>query len=611
MRIAPILCACVALAACTHVTVNVPSEPDAGPPWMPPPPVPDGGPIPSGRTTVSLMDVEPVAVRPSIAGGSLVITEAGLIVAGDPDGASLWVLDPEARSVRGRIALEPDDEPGRMVEDSDGRVHVVLRRSGGVLTVDPATASVVEARAVCRTPRGIAWDAGAELLWIACASGELLAMPPSRSPVTRVIRLDDDLRDVLVGEDRLYVSRFRSAELLDVDPTTGAVIARRQPPERTREIVMRPEVSMATTVPNTAWRIRLSDSGEVVMLHQTAISTPIEVEMSGYSGDGCGGGVVGPALSVFEPAGGSVRAGGNISNAVLAVDLAIARRADAYYFAAAATDALDMWFGMGVLSLRSSFLSEDCQFADMVSPSMRPTAVSAVGELADGRVVSVHVEPFRVIVADTVEFVAPARPLDRGYELFHTATPSLTACASCHPEGGEDGHVWDFVGTGVRRTQSLLGGLLETAPFHWAGDQPDMTAIMMGGFMQRMGGSSTPDEAILIGQWLDAQPLPERPATDAAAVERGRAVFEDASTSCASCHSGPALTDNASVDVGTGGDFQVPSLRGLVFRAPYFHDGCAESIEALVAGSCASSHTNTSDLDDAQRADLVAYLRSL
>ena len=35
----------------------------------------------------------------------------------------------------------------------------------------------------------------------------------------------------------------------------------------------------------------------------------------------------------------------------------------------------------------------------------------------------------------------------------------VVACATCHPEGAEDGHVWLFPGDGPRRTQTLLGGL--------------------------------------------------------------------------------------------------------------------------------------------------------
>ena len=36
------------------------------------------------------------------------------------------------------------------------------------------------------------------------------------------------------------------------------------------------------------------------------------------------------------------------------------------------------------------------------------------------------------------------RALDAGRAVFHTQTSIGLACASCHPEGREDGLVWDF-----------------------------------------------------------------------------------------------------------------------------------------------------------------------
>lgn len=611
MRLVRTLLASAVLAACTHVTTY--PEPEPWPPTPPPPPLPDAGPPPPSGDVVALPDIPALDTRPAISGGSLAITPDGRVIAGDPDRASIWVVDPAARAVVGRVALEADDEPGRMAVDSEGRVHVVLRRSGGVLTIDPETATVIEARAVCRTPRGIAWDAARERLWVACASGELLTLGPSRSPVESVFLVDEDLRDVLVGEDRLYVSRFRSAELLEIDPDTGDVLGRRRPPDQTREILMRIEPSIAVAVANTAWRIRFDGAGDVVMLHQASVSTPIEVEMSGYSGDECGGGVVGPALSVFSADGTDVRGGSTVSNAVLAVDVAVDEASERYHVAAAATDALFMGFGMGVMAVPTFTVEERCLFGEesFTGRGGFGRSARAVELLPDGRRVTLYGDPLRVEVEGGVAFEGRPHQIERGFELFHTATPSMTACASCHPEGGEDGHVWDFVGTGVRRTQTLLGGLLETAPFHWSGDQADMSAIMMGGFMQRMGGSSTPDEARLIGEWLDAQPMPPALDQDPSAVERGRLYFTDASVGCAGCHAGEALTDNRSVDVGTGGAFQVPSLRGVAWRAPYFHDGCAESLEAVLLGACEGAHPNAAALDEAAQADLAAYLRTL
>jgi cytochrome c peroxidase len=72
------------------------------------------------------------------------------------------------------------------------------------------------------------------------------------------------------------------------------------------------------------------------------------------------------------------------------------------------------------------------------------------------------------------------------------------------------------------------------------------------------------------------------------------------------------MTNNSTVDVGTGRAFQVPSLLGVAYRAPYMHGGCAGTLEDRF-GSCGGGdrHGNTSALAAGQVADLVAYLKSL
>jgi hypothetical protein len=48
-------------------------------------------------------------------------------------------------------------EPGRLVEDDAGRVHVALRGSGELATIDPALASLIARRPACIGPRGVAY----------------------------------------------------------------------------------------------------------------------------------------------------------------------------------------------------------------------------------------------------------------------------------------------------------------------------------------------------------------------------------------------------------------------------------------------------------------------
>src|SRR4029078_12312524 len=80
--------------------------------------------------------------------------------------------------------------------------------------------------------------------------------------------------------------------------------------------------------------------------------------------------------------------------------------------------------------------------------------------------------------------------------------------------------------------------------------------------------------------WIDTQPRVAHAApADTAAVARGRALFKDASrAACAPCHAGAAFSNNQTVDVGTGGAFQVPSLVGIGSRGPFMHNGCAKTL---------------------------------
>jgi mono/diheme cytochrome c family protein len=117
-------------------------------------------------------------------------------------------------------------------------------------------------------------------------------------------------------------------------------------------------------------------------------------------------------------------------------------------------------------------------------------------------------------------------------------------------------------------------------------------------------------------------PAPPAPAgtLDAAAVARGRAVFNQ---SCASCHVGGSGTDNDSGKLHkpdeTGVDgayamrtrnqaYRTTPLRGLWQHPPYFHDGSASTLRDVV------EHYNqrrSLDLSTEQQASLVEYLKSL
>jgi mono/diheme cytochrome c family protein len=195
---------------------------------------------------------------------------------------------------------------------------------------------------------------------------------------------------------------------------------------------------------------------------------------------------------------------------------------------------------------------------------------------------------------------------DTGHDLFHrSANPTNgLACASCHPEGREDGHVWRFTEIGARRTQTLGGHVLETAPFHWDGDMPNIDAIMTEVFVHQNWIGS-----------LNAFP-PSTPTAAQTSIDHGKALFNDAKVACASCHGGEHFTNNANADVGTSKSFQVPTLVGIAARAPFMHDGCAPTLRDRFAPGNAQctggdNHGVTSQLSSEDIDDLVNYLETL
>ena len=102
---------------------------------------------------------------PAISGGTLTITADGTTaIVSDPARDQVSIVDLGKLTLSRTVALQPGDEPGRSVEDGSRLIHVALRRSGAVVTIDPATGTVVDRRAVCKAPRGIAYDAADAML---------------------------------------------------------------------------------------------------------------------------------------------------------------------------------------------------------------------------------------------------------------------------------------------------------------------------------------------------------------------------------------------------------------------------------------------------------------
>jgi cytochrome c peroxidase len=275
---------------------------------------------------------------------------------------------------------------------------------------------------------------------------------------------------------------------------------------------------------------------------------------------------------------------------------------------------------MAINSIEATAGQQQCA-PEMVNVDVRGQPVAVADSEKHGFVVQLR-EPAQLVFVKTdvrIEMGGADRR-DTAHDMFHRPPSGFgsIACASCHPEGSEDGRVWEFEKVGPRRTQTVAtGGILsQTAPFHWSGDLNDVTALMSEVFSTRMSGGPVGERrARLMLKWLDTLPAPiaSQPA-DVTAVDRGSALYHDETVGCAKCHSDGLLTNNRSENVGTGAQFQVPTLVGIASRPPFMHDGCAPTLRARfdnVACGGGDMHGVTSQLTDAQIDDLIAYLETL
>jgi hypothetical protein len=604
--------------------------------------------IPSTPTT----SAKPV---PAISGGTLLaLADNMTVAASDPERDQIYLVDLASSAVRTTV-LQPGDEPGRLAEDAAGLLHVALRRGGAIVTIDPATASVTARQTVCTAPRGIAYQAAGDVLEVACAGGELVTLPAAGGAATRTVTLERDLRDVVIGTNgTLLVSTFRKAEVLVVG-ADGTVTSRLTPGSGVVPTV--PFAQMRT--PSVAWRMvpYSATSGTVVMLHQTGVTDVVNPAPGGYGGpSGCGG-IVQTGVSIMDPSASSpppVAAG--LAGVSLAVDVAVSPDQTKVAMAVAGNA-----YSTGLPTLVETSVSSVTQSpgggavggggatgigsgAGVVgdggvsdggatitgSCGSVPVSVLMMGPMGQGlgQFVAVSYSQLGVLFAQTrepatlwrsdtgatINLAADSRA-DTGHLIFHVNAGGGLACASCHPEGGEDGRVWNFACVGARRTQSIRGDISPTAPFHWDGSEPDFSHLMDDVFTGRMEGPPLMvDQKKALETWVDTIPLlPQTAGLDSAAVARGATIFNDASVGCSACHAGTLLTNNATVNVGTGQPFQVPSLRGVAWRAPFMHNGCAATLADRFNPTCGGGdlHGVTSTLTSAQLSDLETYLESL
>jgi len=547
---------------------------------------------------------------PPISGGTLAVDRGqNVAVAADSDRDRVYIVDLPTRSVRHVVPLAHRSEPGRVAIDGSGRAHVLLRKTGEIATIDIATGAVT-LRAACTAPRGITFDSSKDVLHVACMTGDLLTFATAGGgPMTRS-SLGLDIRDVVLLDGQVFATRFRAARLVPVDEDGKAM----------------PDWNLGPS--NLAWRAIAApaDPNEddqkdpaAIVVSQDSSDEPVRPEPGGYGSSSAGlstncetsVGVVSTRLHRVGKDGSesSIR----LPTAVLPVDLATNGREVVVVAAGNAfTKSLPQLFVVHKDHLQHG--RQDC--VSTVQGSVPGQAIAAGFDGHDELVVQTR-EPaaLHIMTADRRRVwktivLSTDSVADTGHAIFHANAGANISCASCHAEGMDDGKTWEFVGMGPRRTPSLLGTTPGTEPFHWSGDMKDLRTLVDHVFVERMGGPKMDDKQVdHLGHYMFKLPAPPKLRNEADVPERGKQLF---SQRCGSCHSGALYTNNQSVDVGTDGVFQVPSLVGIGWRAPFIHTGCAQTLFDRFDPRCGGTkHGDIADLTKDQIADIVAYVETL
>jgi YVTN family beta-propeller protein len=587
------------------------------------------GPAAAG-TSNSLMDLSPD-------GRWLLVTNA--------DNGSVTVVDTaERKAVR---EIKVGDKPEGVTWFGNGPLAAVtVYREDLVIFFNAFDGQVVKKLPVADEPYGIVANQAGTKAWVSHDyPGAVSEIDVPSQTVTRQIMVAPYLRGIALAPDesRVYVSGYYTAALHAVDLSSGKVVDT-WPGQSTdnlaRHILLHPKRSKAYLA-HLRSKVQIADGGGSIFPILSVVDTvPAREERRRKS----------IALDTFN----------NLGVPTNPWEAAISPDGRRFYVIYAGTD------DMNIAAVEDDDYRELNRVGGFRSLGKNPRAIRVS---PDGKFVYVsNTLDFDVTVHDpeTMRTLAHIKVCDppktpewvRGKILFNTANPPLTgrrwiACASCHPDGHHDGRTWQNP-EGLRRTTALFG-VAHTHPLHWSADRDevqDFEYTIRGRLMQGRGllaGSMRPKLAFepveldekLAGRSpdLDAlaiycnsfeftpSPHAAGPGKLSPAAERGKAVFFNQETGCATCHSGPYYSDSRLDrpfnlhDVGTGGDdptekmgpkYDTPTLLGAYRQTAFLHHGKAKTLhEVLTTFNRGDRHGKTTHLSPGEVDDLVEFLKSL
>lgn len=274
------------------------------------------------------------------------------------------------------------------------------------------------------------------------------------------------------------------------------------------------------------------------------------------------------------------------------------------------------------------------RFIDLPDPLAVPLSIATV-ERALGRRIIVTATGGRIGILNdagetlTVHQLAPsdealARDDEHGLKrrfgerVFYESTRAGVSCQSCHLHVSTDEAAHNI---GERRLAPTLDvrGLMSTSPYLRDGSFPRLSDLEdLATDLYRGWARAAPARGLTLDAFIGGLPSPP-PAPDRVTfseLREGLEVF--VSSGCERCHSFPAFTNlgqEIAATLFSGSDpsrvVDTPSLIGIGHSAPYFHDGRAETLEAVLDDNENNLHGDTAQLSITERRALLSFLESL
>ena len=532
-------------------------------------------------------------------------------IASSPDGGRLYVANPDSGSVTAVDTATEEavwekpvgSRPATVAADPQGdRIYVTVRDDNVVMVLDAHTGEHLGGAVTGPDPYGVVTSVDGRTVIVSESAGDSVAFFEA-DRLTPVGRLDvgPRPRGLAVSADgrSLYVTHFLTGDLtvVDLGGRTVRTVVKTGPENNAAQHVAinpaggrayLPHIRSRVTNPDLVFDTTLQPLVTVVDLKADRIITR---ELLGL--DAVDQPVGMPSAVAFSPDGGTLYVVNASSNDISVVDLS-------------------KGFGAGHVEVgdnpKGIVVTDDGRTAYVHNALSDDLSVIDLDALVERARIPVTTSPLPPdVLAGKILFHSSDR--------VELAKDQWISCASCHFDGGHDGRTWIF-SEGPRNTTTIKG-LSATAPFHWSGDRTDLFDFDLTVLERQFGTGPSQEENAQLAAFLGFEGVPPSPFPTTEATGRGRLVYE--SLGCAGCHTGPAFTDGALHDVGTGDgpderfgtEFDTPTLLGLWDSSPYLHHGRAATLHAVFSGGHGESPALADRINDAALDDLVAYLLSL